>query len=200
MSPGNDKHSVHASGLEDAIKLFHPDTADLALRKFLALSESGCDEALSFVGDLYFHGGQGVAQNVERAKEFYEAAIEANGSVAAYLGLIKMYFNGLGVEQDYCQAYELCGFLVKEIDHPYAHFYLGRMYMNGLCVDVDFSRARNHFETSWSHGYVFALTELGFLDKKSGHLLRSLFYRIKAAAVAYFIAVKNPKDHRVREL
>ena len=186
--------------IRKAIDLFGRDTADLALAEFKILIDQGYDEAFSLVGNLYECGGRNVECDYAKARFYYEQSVERVGAVAAYLGLIRIYYYGLGVERDCCKAIEYCKFLAKEADHPYANFYIGRMYMEGCCMDKDLERSKEFFKKAWDRGHVFGLTYLGIVEQKTGHRLRGWLYRIKAGILAFRIGRKNINDARIREL
>ena len=186
--------------LQKAINLFDRGTADLALAEFTKLIAQGCDEAFSFVGNLYEFGGRNVERDYSKARFYYEQSVERVGAVAAYLGLTRIYYYGLGVERDCSKALEYCMPLSGEADHPYAHFYMGRMHMEGCCVDKDIEIAKDFFEKSWRGGYVFGLTYLGIAEQQSGHKLLGWFHRIKAGLLAFIVSLKNINDARIREI
>ncbi len=186
--------------LRKAMDLFGRDTADLALAEFMKLIDQGYDEAFSFVGNLYECGGRNVESDYSKARFYYEQSVERVGAVAAYLGLIRIYYYGLGVERDCCKAFEYCTLLLEEADHPYANFYMGKMYMEGCCVDKDIEKSKEFFERAWRSDYVFGLTYLGIAEQKSGHKLLGWLYRIKAGILAFRISRKNINDARIREL
>lgn len=186
--------------LRKAMELFSHGTADLALAEFTKLIDQGYDEAFSFVGNLYECGGRNIERDYSKAKFYYEQSIERIGAVAAYLGLIRIYYYGLGVERDCCKALEYCTVLAEEADHPYANFYIGKMYMEGCCVKKDIEKSKEFFKKAWERDYVFGLTYLGIANQKSGHKLRGWLYRIKAGILAFRIGRKNINDGRIREL
>ncbi len=186
--------------LQKAMDLFSRNTADLALAEFTKLIDQGYDEAFSFVGNLYECGGRNVECDYSKAKFYYEQSVERTGAVAGYLGLIRIYYYGLGVERDCCKALEYCTVLSEEVDHPYANFYIGMMYMEGCCVEKDVEKSKEYFKKAWKEGYVFGLTYLGIANQKTGHNLRGWLYRIKAGILAFMIGRKNIKDARIREL
>ncbi len=185
--------------LRQAMRLFSKGTADLALVEFKKLIDEGCDEAYSFVGNLYAVGGNNVARDYEKARFYYEQSIERVGSVAAYIGLIRIYYYGLGVERDCGKALRYCQVLVEKENHPQANFYIGKMHMDGCGVERDVEKSKDFFRRSWDRGYVFGLTYLGFAEQQTGHYIRGWIYRIKAGVLAYSIGRKNSKDARIRE-
>lgn len=186
--------------LQKAMDLFSHDSADQALAEFVKLIDQGNDEAFSFVGNLYESGGRNVERDYSKAKFYYEQSVERVGAVAAYLGLVRIYYYGLGVERDCCKAFEYCTVLAEEADHPYANFFIGRMYMEGCCVDKNIEKSKEFFKKAWDQDYVFGLTYLGIAEQKSGYMLRGWMCRIKAGILAFRIGRKNINDARIREL
>ncbi|MFZ5698074.1 MAG: tetratricopeptide repeat protein [Pseudomonadota bacterium] len=185
--------------LREALKLFDKSTAGLALAELNKLIDQGCDEAWSYAGNLYMVGGNGIDRDYVKARYYYEQSVQRIGSVAAYLGLIRIYYYGLGIDRDYEKAFEYCLLLSKSDNNPYANFYIGRMYMDGDGIEKDIETAKEYFRKAWSRDYVFGLTYLGLAEQQSGHWLRGFWYRMKAALITYGIASKNIKDPRIRE-
>lgn len=186
--------------VQKAIDLFTNDTAGLALTEFNKLIDQGYDEAFSFVGNIYECGGKDVECDYEKARFYYEQSLERTGSVAAYLGLIRIYYYGLGIEKDCCKALEYCSILVEEINHPHANFFIGKMYMEGCCVEQNLDQAKEYFMNAWEQGYVFGLTYIALIEQKSGYKFRAWIKRARAGLTAYNIGRKNINDPRIREL
>lgn len=202
MSNILDFPSTEDKRLKKAMRLFSRDTADQALDEFIKLIDQGCDEAYSFVGNLYECGGHNLACDYAKAKFYYEQSVERVGSLAAYLGLVRIYYYGLGVERDCCKALEYCKILVEdddEDDHR-INFYTGKIYMEGCCGRQDVEKSKDYFRKAWNRGYVFGLTYLGMAEQKTGHYLRGWLYRIKAGVLAYWIGRDNINDPRIREI
>ena len=120
------------------------------------------------------------------------------GSVEAYLGLARIHLNGLGVEVNYCKAFEYYSSLMKENDDPLAHLNIGKMAENGMCMEIDCELAKEHFNIAWDNGYVIGLTYLGMLEQKQGHFFKGVYNRIKAGLIAFKIALNDSSDPRLR--
>jgi len=59
-----------------------------------------CDaEAISYLGDTYYHGGLGLAKDASRAIELWTEAVE-RGSADAHYNLGRVYYTGDGVDED----------------------------------------------------------------------------------------------------
>ena len=66
--------------------------------------EFAIDKWHNISGDLYYFG-RGVAQNYQKAKEWFEkSAAQGNADAQLYLGA--MYYSGEGVAQNYQKAKE----------------------------------------------------------------------------------------------
>jgi uncharacterized protein len=185
--------------IKNAISIFRAETADIALREFVRLVDDGCDEAFAFVGAIYEYGGEKVNQDYEKALFYYEQSVERYGAVEAYLGLARIYYYGLGVKRDCCKALDYCKTLLEETDNMYANYVVGKMYMDGCCVEKNPVKAREYFLRAWELGYVFGLTNLGFLEQSLGHIVKGWYLRVKAGFIAFMIARKNINDRRIRE-
>lgn len=186
--------------LEEALQIFGTNEADIALNKFKKLIDDGCDEAYAFVGAIYEVGGNNVNKDYDKARFYYEQSVERFGATEAYLGLVRIYYYGKGVEKDYCKAFEYCAILSEDADNVYGNFLIGKMYMDGHCVDKDLDKAKEYFKKSWDKGYVFGLTYLGLLEQHIGNNVKGWIYRIKAGFIGYKIARKNISDPSIREI
>lgn len=186
--------------IAEAVEIFGHNTADTALVEFKKLIDEGCDEAFAFVGAIYEYGGKNINHDYVKAKFYYDQSVERFGAVEAYLGLIRIYYYGLGVEKDFCKAFEYCSILVEEKNNPYANFLIGKMYMEGCCVDKDLERSKEYYKKAWENGYVFGLTYLGILEQRMGHKFRGWLMRIKAGFLCFMIARKNINDPKIREI
>jgi len=164
------------------------------------LIDDGLDEAYAFVGAIYEFGGKDVKIDYEKARFYYEKSIEKFGAVESYLGLARIYFYGLGVEKDYCKAFELYQVLSEDNDNMFANYMLGKMYVEGLCVDQNYILAKEFFNKSWNKGYVFSLTQIAALEKVLGNRFKSWILRAKAGLKAFFIERKNINDPRVSRI
>ncbi|KAK8838101.1 hypothetical protein M9Y10_036053 [Tritrichomonas musculus] len=97
------------------------------------------------MGDLYSYG-QGVKQDYNKAKEYYELSAQRNNS-DAFINLGNLYANGYGVEQDYNKAikyYELSA----QRNNLDAFNNLGNLYKNGYGVKQDYNKAKEYYELS----------------------------------------------------
>lgn len=184
----------------EAIGCFSHDNADIALKKFLILIDDECYEASAFVGAIHEYGGKGINCDYTKAKFYYEQSVEKFGAVEGYLGLIRIYYHGLGIEVNYCKVLELCETLTEDSNNQYALFIMGKMNLFGYCVSRNFIKAEEYFTKAWNKGYVFGLTYLGILEQYKGNKFKGFILKMKAGFSAYMIGRKNINDPRIREI
>lgn len=141
-------------------------------------ADLGDSSAHYLLGQRYFQG-DGVAQDYVKAAQWFEKAVELGyWQYGEYpqLMLAKMYFEGLGVEQNNFKVralleehnvcfYELSGYSKPiEVESIYR---LGYLYANGLGAQQDFSKARQCLKNACEQGrYEQACKELKVLDDK----------------------------------
>lgn len=186
--------------IAEAADYFSHDNAETALEKCIKLIDDGYDEAFAFVGAIYEIGGHNVTKDYDKARFYYEQSVERFGATEAYLGLVRIYYYGMGVEKDYCKAFEYCTILSEDADNVYGNFLIGKMYTDGHCVDKNLDKAKEFFKKAWDKDYVFGLTYLGLLEQHLGHNIKGWMFRIKAGFISYKIARKNISDPRIREI
>jgi TPR repeat protein len=96
-----------------------------------------------------FETGDGVARNLHRAAELYEAASRA-GLAAAQNSLANLYLGGVGVPVDYAKALELYR-AAAEQGFSEAELNLAGMYFQGLGVGRDYERAYEWARRALAH-------------------------------------------------
>ncbi|WP_152208403.1 tetratricopeptide repeat protein [Marinobacter changyiensis] len=186
--------------LDNAVSNFEKGNLLVAFDELEVLAEEGVEESYSFLGNIYEHGLDEGGPDYERANYWYEKSLDTVGSVAAYLGLIRINYYGLGEFSDYRKAFCLSRELSEEKKHPYAYFFIGKMFLHGKGVEKDLNRAFLYFEKSWCKGYVFGMTYMGITAQEQGKWFKSWRYRLKAACYAYRISLMDKKSQRIREL
>jgi TPR repeat protein len=113
------------------------------------------------LGNLYENGGNGVPQDYDKARQWYEKAFAAGDAPsAASLGLL--YDNGQGVPQDYAKALE---WFEKGAagDDAFAMRDLGVFYENGRGVPQDYDKAREWYEKAFAKGDAVGARAVGLL-------------------------------------
>ncbi len=101
---------------------------------------ANCEARLGYMYDE----GQGVRQDYNKAKEWYEKAADL-GSEWAMNNLGAMYHDGKGVRQDYSKARELYERSAAQ-GFARAQRNLGVMYEHGQSVRQDYSKAKEWYE------------------------------------------------------
>lgn len=146
--------------------------------------DDGYAEAYAFAGVIYEIGCPGVERDYQKARFYYERAIEQSGTLEAYLGLARIYYFGQGVKQDYCKALEYYYRIASEAkDNGIAFLMLGQMYQHGQCIEKDLKKAKECYERAWQKGYILGSTYLGKLEQEMGHFLTGWLHRLRAGLV-----------------
>lgn len=153
----------------------------------LKAAAAGNVDAMEHLGELY-ERGQGVGQNLRRAKHWYREAIEAGsdsasmrfqelltaekilrlakkaavGDASAMFELGRRYSEGAGVIQDPEQGQHWYK-EAAERGNTAAMFRLGVLYSNGLAPGADYRQARSWYEKAADKGYAKAAYNLGRL-------------------------------------
>ena len=183
----NQSYAESKPGFEERLRTAAADIARgdhaLALKKFIALIDDGCDQANGFVGALYEGSSEakGVERDYEKARFYYERAIETRGDVESYLGLARIYYRGLGVRPDFSKAFQYCDLVATEAEGSgTAYLMLGQMYQRGEGVKKDIEKAREYYDKAINEGYVMGYTYLGLLENEQGNFLKGWRLRFKA--------------------
>ena len=88
--------------------------------------------------------------------------LAADGHAGAQLGVATLYYGGLGVVQDYAQAFTWCTKSANQGDAK-AKYILGAMYRDGKGVDKDLSLAMALFREAAEHDVHGAQYSLGMM-------------------------------------
>lgn len=165
---------------------------------FSVLLDEGCEEASFYLGSIYEEGLKGITIDLEKALFYYHRSIEYVGDVESYLALGRMKFYGIGVPVDYEKSYEYYSLVERESKNGIASFMLGKFYLDGKYMKRDLSKAREYFQASIKLGYVYAIRYLSDLEKVEDNKVKSLYLKIKAIILTFAIAIKDPRDIRLR--
>jgi TPR repeat protein len=185
--------------LDRAIKAFDSGDKSHALyEEFFNLAKKGIREANYFVGCMYEDGSNGVSKNVETALQFYENSIEGFGYTEGYLAVARVLYHGEEVPQDYQRAFRYYEHVAINSGHLVACFMLGRMFQYGQGVVKDTNAARHWYGKAISAGSIYGLLNLSMLEAEQGREFKSVFLRICAGMRAFFIALKDRTDIRLR--
>ena len=122
---------------------------ELAAKWYQRAADAGDAEAMSRLGDCYFHG-RGVEVDSEQAVEWYQKAVDA-GNPSGMTGLGDCYFYGRGVEADSAQAAEWYR-RAAEAGNPDGMAGLGRCYAGGYGVEQDDELAMEWYQKAADAG------------------------------------------------
>jgi TPR repeat protein len=114
-----------------------------------------------------------MAQDFDKGLGAYEAGdyetalqeflpLAAQGDVTAQFNLGVMYYNGIGVTQDYAEAANWYR-KAAEQGNASAQYNLGVMYDNGIGVTQDYAEAVDWYRKAAEQGHASAQTILGFM-------------------------------------
>lgn len=184
--------------LDAVVALYERGEYGTALKEAIALIDEGCGHANTLVGAIYERGGDGVKQDYEKAKYYYQMAVDSVGAVEAWLALGRLHYFGKGMQPDYEKAFYYYSVIDQDTENAVAYLMLGQMYLEGKGVPKNIDRARDYFIKAENRGSVFALTYQGLLEKECGHRLKSIWLRLKAAYQVFVISKRNPSDLRLR--
>ncbi len=135
-------------------------------REFMSASKTSTDAVVKALRAICLFLGDGCQQDANQAlelassvsSEIHQMAQNEEDPVYVTLGL--MYYYGLGVEQDYCQAHPLFRKAAEQGDAR-AQRYLGMMYDDGQGVAKDETMAAEWYRKAAEQGDVLAQCELG---------------------------------------
>lgn len=181
-----------------AIAFYEKGEYRAALKEAIALIDEGYAHANTLVGAIYERGGEGIKQDYEKAKYYYQMAVDEVGAVEGWLALGRLHYFGKGMQPDYEKAFYYYSVVDEDTENAVAYLMLGQMYLEGKGVSKNMDKAREYFAKAENKGSVFALTYQGLLEKECGHYFRSLWFRLRAAYRAFVISTKNPSDLRLR--
>jgi len=130
-----------------------------AIHFFKLSADQGYDMAQYSLGDIYFRGGESVAQDYPEALKWYLLAAE-QGNAPAQVAAGAMYARGSGTKQDYVEANRW--FLrAGNKGNAVAQFNMGMAYDNGLGVKTDHAQAFKWFLKSAENDIAQAQVTVG---------------------------------------
>ena len=111
----------------------------------LQRADAGDVNVQSYVAFLYATGKDGVQQNYDKARYWYQRIINHNGADAKIIGHANLrmgilYNSGKGVKLDYLKAME-CYKVAAKQGYYEAHLSIGVLYAQGLGVEKDYNQA-----------------------------------------------------------
>lgn len=152
----------------------------------LQRADNGDVNVQSYVAFLYATGKEGVQQNYEKARYWYQRIINHKSADAKIVGHANlrmglMYNNGKGVTRSYAKALE-CYRQAAEQGYYEAHLSIGILYAKGLGVKKDYNKAIHWWKIAAANSQPQAQPLINLLRKEM---------RTKTAAVKTSAAVGN---------
>jgi len=155
--------TISATPLQEKVttKTWYKATFDASLPLVQKAATAGDIDAMNNLGVLY-QNGKGVAQNYDKAREWFQKAADA-GNADAMNNSGELYYYGRGVARDYTEArdwYEKAA----ATGNANAMYSLGWMYEKGNGVIIrDYIQARNWYQGAAAAGNTEAMYNLGVL-------------------------------------
>ena len=151
--------------------------------------DAGDADAVEFLACVYYHGGYGLEQDVQRAIELRTKAAEL-GSLIAHYSLGRSYYYGEGVEQD----------ILRAVGHWERAAMKGDVYSRDSLGDVEYNAgnyhlALKHFLISAKMGYKDSLDEI---KRMFSHGIATKAQYAEALK-GYQDAVEETKSHQREE-
>lgn len=188
------------NNLERAIELFdRGDSSKGLFDLFIELIDCGFAEANYFVGCMYEDGSNGIAQSLTSALFYYQQSVDELGYLEGFLAVARFYYFGYGVAQDFNIAFKYFSHVAQSAKHPVAYVMLGRMHQYGQGVEKNVEAARALYINAIQLGNVSGMINRAVLERSDGHFPLGVFLYCKARLIALFLAMRNPKDARLRD-
>lgn len=173
-----------------AVQLTNSGNYREAVPLLMKLIDNGETVANCYLGIIYECGGSDVSTNYEYARFYYARAAE-DGWIDGHIGLGRIYYYGLGVDQDLEGAFTRFERIDQAgIASPIADFYLGQMLYLGEGVKKDVGRARLYLTRSLKCGYVWSQYLLAAIDKSERKYFRWLMRRLSVLLQAVALPIK----------
>jgi TPR repeat protein len=163
-----------------------------ALWLYKLLAESGDQQALVKVGEIYEIGGENLTRDYEEAAKWYRRAIFSVGDPKAHLALARMYFNKQLVSEDSPQAFERHAMAAAQHDEPLAFLMLGLMLEH-----KDAQKAKFYHERAATLGMVLAKKRLSVFAFRERNFVAGIKLRLEAVCEGISLARTNPDDGRL---
>lgn len=179
--------------LEEANQALNIGDENTALKIFENLAKQGYQPAMFMMGYMLSTSSRYIEPDYERAAYWFDLAIESTQGKdpMSALGLAKLYFKGLGVQQDHSQALELL--MPHQDGEPRINMLIGRILMDGDMPENDLEAAIDQFETAYKKGNWYALKYLGWATVENGNVMKGWMRLLKGVALTLFAGLRG--DH-----
>lgn len=190
-SPDPQEESQDSQGGSQDTTAAQADPAAIeALREeMMDAAAHGSIYALTYIGDDYYYGRNGLARDVDTARTYWRQAAEHGGVVAMYYLAWLYYFGRDNIDEDLQLAY-MYTLMAMEYEFPRAYRLLGRMYTYGDYLQGDSDQAVAMFDEAVRHGDYMSLCYAGDVYDNREEYDRSRAY--------YERALQYARDGRIR--
>ena len=155
---------------------------ETARREATSLVDEGYDHAYTLLGRTYEKRAPGDAPaDTSKALFYYLMGVDTAGAVESWLGLARLFYLGIGVEQDRRKAFAYYSTVVEESENGLAHLMIGKMYLDGDGVEQNLALAEKHLMIAREKHYVFAYSYLGTVCFRRKQYLQGVWNRLQAA-------------------
>lgn len=162
------------------------------------MADEGSTSALAEIGNIYEVGGGGVTQDFAKAREWYERS-SMLGDPDGHIGLARMYYFGLGVEQNDAKALDLFQKAhAADATKAGVVYALGVLFELGRGTAKDDDRAIEYYLRAAAMGHALALKNLAVLRIVRGDRIGGIFLWCRALVRIFSIALKDPNDPRLK--
>jgi TPR repeat protein len=180
--------------LKKAVKFARQGRHFDALPLLEKLVDEGESIANCYLGMIYEYGNSGKDAKFEHARFYYQRAAE-DGWVPGYIGLGRIHYYGLGIEQDLERAFDYFSKIDKAgVVSPIADYYIGQMYFLGEFVSKDNERAKFFFRRSADNGYLWAKARLAEIAKEAHEYIAWFRLRTSLFITAIACVIRSTKD------
>lgn len=149
-----------------------PTKSNVCDPKLLQRADNGDVNMQSYVAFLYATGKEGVQQDYDQARYWYQRVIDhkqADAKIVAHANLRMglMYSTGNGVQKNYSEAMKC---FRKAAEHGYydAHLSIGMLYARGSGVEKDYDKALHWWKIAAENKHPKAKTLINLLEKEMG--------------------------------
>lgn len=172
--------------------------AKKSLQVLNELVDNKFDYAMLEIGNIYESGIGDVEQDLKKALQWYEKALNSDleSEAEPLLRMARIYLYGpLNIEKDYDLAIKLYSSDCLS-SSPVALLNLGLIYENGWGVDINFDRALEYYKTSAKEGNLYARVYSARVWRKNKNYLKAILIRLMASIFTLIEIVSDPDNFK----
>ena len=164
----------------------------------LKLSDAGDAKASYILAVIFDKGGNGVTQDIQRAKELYALSLQQSPIPGAGIALAQILCAGRGGTTDFAAAKRYCDMFPYT---GYAVVMLGLMKYHGSGCPKDYDAALLLFDRAWSLGHPLGLKYAAIVRmskreyfRASSDFIRSALLIVWYYGIRKYPLTKSPRD------